>query len=132
LLDAAESGVTGPLNAVGDALPFQRVIETCAGVAGHHGSQVAVDPHFLAEHGVQYWAGPDSLPLWVPPEYRGFGSRSNAAAKSAGMLLRPLQNVTARALAYERKLGLDRERRAGLSPAKEAEILQAWSTTQRS
>jgi uncharacterized protein YbjT (DUF2867 family) len=81
LLDAAESGVTGIFNAVGDPTPFQRVIDTCARVAGHDGEQVPVDPQFLVDHGVQYWAGPESLPLWVPAEYVGFGTRSNAAAK---------------------------------------------------
>ena len=29
------------------------------------------------EHGVDYWAGPDSLPLWLPPGHEGFCARSN-------------------------------------------------------
>ncbi len=127
LVDAAEAGVTGVLNATGDATSFDQVLRVSARVAGHHGRRVAVDPQFLLDHGVQYWAGPDSLPLWVPPDHAGFGDRSNSAAKSAGMLLRPLDNVVARALAYERHLGPDRERRAGLDPVTEARILQAWS-----
>lgn len=127
LLDAAESGVTGALNATGDATPFERVLATSARVAGHRGRRVAVAERFLLDHGVQYYAGPESLPLWVPADWPGFGHRSNAAAKGAGLLLSPLDTVVARALAHERRLGLDRPRRAGLTPDTETRILQAWA-----
>jgi hypothetical protein len=50
-------------------------------------------------------------------------TRSNAAARAAGLELRPLSRTTAAALAWERELGLDRERRAGLSPQRERELL---------
>lgn len=131
LLDAAESGVTGALNATGDATPFERVLATSARIAGHHGRRVAVAEQFLLDHGVQYYAGPGSLPLWVPTDWSGFVHRSNAAAKGAGMLLSPLDTVVARALAHERRLGLDRPRRAGLDPALERQILQDWADRPR-
>jgi 2'-hydroxyisoflavone reductase len=129
LLDAAEGGVAGAYNATGDPVTLGEVLDTAARVAGHHGRMVRVDPAFLVDHGVGYWAGPDSLPLWVPGEDRGFGNRSTSAAKRAGMLLRPLDNTLARVLAYERTAGLDRDRRAGLDPATENRVLDAWQST---
>ena len=70
--------------------------------------------------------GPDSLPLWIiDPEWNAFLDRSNAAAKAAGLRLRPLEQLLAETLDWERGQGLDRERGAGLSKAKEQELLAA-------
>ncbi|QDP96351.1 epimerase [Microlunatus elymi] len=127
LLDSAENRTAGILNAVGDPLPLSQLLDMVAQVAGDHDQQVRIDPAFLVEHGVEYWAGPRSLPLWLPAEYRGFGCRSNAAAGAAGMQLRPLVETAQRSLSYERQLGLDRDRRAGLSVDDELELLSEWS-----
>jgi hypothetical protein len=68
--------------------------------------------------------GPESLPLWLPQsDYAGFMSRRNDAAKAAGLSLRPLRDTVDDALRWERHLGLDRPRKAGLTPAREAELL---------
>ena len=131
LLDAAESEITGIFNAVGDPTPLGQVLDTVAEIAGDHDQRIAVDPAFLVDHGVGYWSGPNSLPLWLPDDYRGFGSRSNAAARAAGMRLRPLDEITGRALGYERELGLDRERRAGLPPDVESRLLSEWKDGQQ-
>jgi hypothetical protein len=70
--------------------------------------------------------GPESLPLWLPqPEYAGFMSRRNAAARAAGLALRPLADTVAATLRRERELGVDRDRRAGLTAGREAELLDA-------
>jgi hypothetical protein len=48
---------------------------------GHDGPVVAAPAEWLAEHGVQEWMGPDSLPLWISdPQWRGFGGHTGAAA----------------------------------------------------
>ncbi|HEY9290660.1 MAG TPA: NAD-dependent epimerase/dehydratase family protein [Microlunatus sp.] len=126
LLDAAESGATGILNSVGDPAPLRQVLDTVSAVAGDHDRQVPVDPAFLVDHQVGYWAGPNSLPLWLPEDYRGFGNRSNTAARAAGMQLRPLADSAHSALSYEVQLGIDRDRRAGLMPDVERRLLAAW------
>ena len=109
-LDAIEAGRTGAFNAVG----------------GYGGEMVAVSPEWLAEQGVAEWSGPESLPLWIiDPEWNAFLDRSNAAAKAAGLRLRPLEQLLAETLDWERGQGLDRERSAGLSKAKEQELLAA-------
>ena len=46
---------------------------------------VVAPEDWLASHGANYWAGPDSLPLWLPPGHEGFATRSNAAARAAGL-----------------------------------------------
>ena len=68
--------------------------------------------------------GPESLPLWLPlPEYAGHPTRDVSRAVAAGLTSRPLEETVRDALRWERHLGLDRERRAGLSQARERELL---------
>lgn len=126
LLHVAENGDAGTFNATGEATPLPQVLRTAARVAGHRGTMITVDPQFLADHGIGYWAGPDSLPLWVPATERGFGNRSIAAAQQHGLRLRPLDETLSRVLDHERTLGLQRDRRAGLDPATEQKVLAAW------
>lgn len=126
LLDAAEQRITGTFDTVTDPEPLQTYLDTAQQVAGHTGRQIPVDPDFLVEHGVGYWAGPESLGLWLPADHTGMSTHTAAAVKQAGVRFRSLREATERALAYERELGLERERRTGLSTAKEAEVLAAW------
>lgn len=126
LLDAAERSVTGILNATGDPGRLGQVLDLVQQAAGHRGSQVPVAPDFLVDQGIGYWSGPESLPLWLPDDYTGFGCRSTAAAKAAGLRLRPLADTVRRTLADERERGLHRERRAGLTPETERRVLSLW------
>ncbi|MDT7556739.1 MAG: hypothetical protein QOI68_1209 [Pseudonocardiales bacterium] len=84
---------------------------------------VAASPSALLDAGVTPWAGPRSLPLWLPPTHHGFLSRDTSPALAAGLTARPLAASASDALAYERSLGLDRPRLAGLSAADEADLL---------
>jgi 2'-hydroxyisoflavone reductase len=123
-LDSAERGLTGAINAVGDRGTFGEWIEASRAVAGYDGEIVAVDTTWLGEQGVAEWSGPESLPLWIAdPEWNAFLDRSNDAAKREGLRLRPLGRLLSETLAWERDQGLDRERGAGLSAAREQELL---------
>jgi hypothetical protein len=84
---------------------------------------VAASPSALLDAGVTPWAGPRSLPLWLPPTHHGFLSRDTSPALAAGLTARPLAASAIDALAYERSLGLDRPRLAGLSAADEDDLL---------
>jgi hypothetical protein len=81
------------------------------------------------EHGIDYWAGPDSLPLWLPPGHDGFCTRSNVAARAAGLATRPWQETVADTLEDERRRGLNRRRKAGLAPATEARLVEELRRT---
>ncbi|MGM9470897.1 NAD-dependent epimerase/dehydratase family protein [Pseudarthrobacter sp. YS3] len=122
ILEAAEQGVTGALNAVGDQVPFGDYIAVAGTASGYQGDVLTAPEAWLVEQGIDYWAGPDSLPLWLPPGHEGFCSRSNLAARAAGLATRPWQDTVADTLLDERTRGLGRHRKAGLSPATEARL----------
>ena len=126
VLAAAGAGVTGTLNAVGEIVPFAAYLEEARQLADAEAEVVAVPGEWLAEHGANYWAGPDSLPLWLPSGQDGFMARSNDAARASGLQLRPWMDTVRDALADERRRGLGRERRAGLSPETERRLLREY------
>ncbi|QDY90885.1 epimerase [Arthrobacter sp. UKPF54-2] len=126
VLAAAAAGVTGALNAVGEPVPFAAYLEESRRLAGGGAEVYPAPPGWLAARGANYWAGPDSLPLWLPPGHDGFAARSNAAARAAGMTLRPWTETLRDTLADERRRGVGRDRKAGLSPAAERRLLQEF------
>ena len=113
------SSATGPVNAIGDVRDLEDVLRTVRAATGHAGPVVVGTEERLVAEGVAYWAGPRSLPLWLPPEMRGFMTRSNARYRDSGGLLRPLDETVERVVADERERGVDRARRAG--PTRTAE-----------
>ncbi len=123
ILLAAEKGVAGALNALGGQVPFGTYLAAARETAGYHGEVLTAQEDWLADQGVAYWAGPDSLPLWLPPGHGGFMARSNRAALARGLQLRPWQETLADTLADERRRGLDRPRKAGLTPETEARLV---------
>lgn len=127
LLDAAEQGIVGTFNALGPSMPFGEWVELSRQVGGHLGPVVRVDPDWLLKQGVSEYAGPESIPMWVVSDgYRGWFARNGAAAVEAGLRHRPRADLLADTLAWEREQGLERSRKAGLSPRRERELLDAW------
>ncbi|MGE5132840.1 MAG: oxidoreductase [Gemmatimonadota bacterium] len=124
LLGAAEAGTTGTYDAVGPQAPFGEWITQSRAVAGHTGPVVAADPAWLLEQGVAEWMGPESLPLWIAGE-DAHAWPSGAAAAAAGLRHRPRADLLTDLLAWERGQGLARDRRAGLSPQRERDLLAA-------
>ncbi|MFK4835306.1 NAD-dependent epimerase/dehydratase family protein [Microbacterium sp. ZW T2_14] len=114
---------TGVVNAVGDPVGLDRLLADAREVAGHTGAVVPAADAWLEAHDVAYWAGPRSLPLWLPADTTGFWTRSNTAYRLLGGRLRPVRETLERTLADERKRGLDRERRAGLTRSDELALL---------
>jgi 2'-hydroxyisoflavone reductase len=129
LVLGAEQRRSGTFNALGDASTVGAVLDAAVAAAGTSPRFVEAPDTWLAEHGVEPWTGPESLPLWLPqPEYAGFMTRDNAAARAAGLRLRPLADTVAAALAWERECGLDRDRTAGLTASRERDLLSALAT----
>lgn len=124
LLRCGRAGTGGVVNAAGPARTLGEVVETCRQVTGSRARPVAASGSWLVEQGVEPWMGPESLPLWLPrPQYSGHPTRDRSRAVAAGLTTRPLAQTVTDVLRWEQELGLDRARRAGLSPARERELL---------
>jgi hypothetical protein len=114
---------------VGHQRSLGEVLTASKRVAGHTGNVVPVDEEWLLEHGVSGWAGPESLPLWIPrsSNFDIFSRRLATRAMESGLSLRPLEDTLEATLEFERDRGVHRERRAGLSPDNERALLAQWS-----
>lgn len=126
LVDGVEHRTSGVFNAASAVLPLAEHLATARAVAGHQGPLQLVSPQWLADEGVQEWAGERSLPLWLNTAgWEGFGARDTSAARAAGLRIRPLADTLADTLAWELQEGPDRPRRAGLSSSDERALVDA-------
>ncbi|HWL02832.1 MAG TPA: NAD-dependent epimerase/dehydratase family protein [Microbacteriaceae bacterium] len=123
IVTSGTGGLAGTFNAVGSEHRFSAVLHSAARVAGYTGELITADDDWLTARGVDYWAGPHGLPLWLPRSESAFARRSRARFVAAGGIERGLEQTLADVLADERERGLSRERRSGLSRAQERRLL---------
>lgn len=127
----AEQRQFGIYNAVGPdyELSTDAMIHGCHAVTGGPLKLTHVSREFLEQQQV------NELPIWVPDvgDYAGFGKVSNAAAIKAGLSFRPLATTVSELLAWFRSQPAERQAtlRAGITRARETELLQAWHAQQR-
>ncbi|MBI5278668.1 MAG: epimerase [Burkholderiales bacterium] len=121
----AEQRITGTFNATGPAKTLRfgdmlRAIDPAAQLTW-------VPADFLAQQGVKPWS---DMPAWVPPqgEMGGMMRADVSRAVAAGLTFRPIAQTARDALDWFRSQPAERQAqpRAGLSAAREAEVLQAW------
>ena len=126
LVAAGETAATGPVNCVGERQRLGDLLDAAHAVAGGRADRVTAGSQWLQDNDVTGWAGPRSLPLWLPwADHAGFGARADGTATALGLARRPVDQTLADTLADEQERGLDRERAAGLSRADELSLLDA-------
>jgi 2'-hydroxyisoflavone reductase len=126
IVRCGEEGITGTFDGVGPRSALGAMLDEIADAVGAPDLRRApMRPEVLAEAGVNPWAGPRSLPLWLPPSHDGLMSRDPAPAAAAGLRCRPVADTARGALAHERTLDPDRTRSAGLTPAEEEALLSS-------
>ncbi|HEY7294576.1 MAG TPA: epimerase, partial [Dehalococcoidia bacterium] len=129
LLRLAAAGDSGVYNATGPArtLSMRDLLETCREVAGSVSRFTWIPDGWLLEAGAGPWI---ELPLWVPEneEYAGFMEVNCRKAIAAGLTYRPLAETVRETLAWDaaRPAEARENPRAGMQPAREAELLARW------
>ena len=123
LVRAAVSRTAGVANAGGETHTFAEHLETVRSVTGFTGAFEVVGEDWLAEHGVEPWMGPRSLPLWLPADAIALNAHDTSLAQQLGLRTRPLADTLADTLAWE--LAEPGERRAGLTDDEERGLLAA-------
>jgi nucleoside-diphosphate-sugar epimerase len=126
----AEDGTTGVYNALGPKAPlsFAGMLYGCRAVTTADVRFTWVDADFLIERGERPYGR--TMPMWQPARGNriGFQQFDLSRPLAAGLTYRPLA-VTARDTLdyhYSRPKERQMELRAGLTPEREAELLQEW------
>jgi 2'-hydroxyisoflavone reductase len=125
VLRCVEQRAVGVMNATGpcDRLEMQQMLSRCQ-IDQTGAKLIWVSDEFLLQQGVQPWS---DIPLWIPdsPDMRGFARISSQRAVAAGLEFRAFEETARDTLAWFRSRH-DQALRAGLSPQREAELLEAW------
>ena len=122
LVDAAETRASGVANVCGATHTLAEHVAVARQVAGGAVVPVPAEDAWLTARDVAYWAGPRSLPLWLPPDAAGMGATSTARAESLGLRRRALVETLADGLAW-REAHPEVDFGAGLTDADERALL---------
>ncbi|GIH20351.1 NAD-dependent epimerase/dehydratase family protein [Rugosimonospora africana] len=127
LVDGTANGLSGVYDGIGAPMPRGEFLTRISAAVGRPDPQLTwVGQEFLAEHGVNPWAGERSLPLWLPlPEYAGFLTRDASPALAAGLAPRDLAETARDTLSWYTGSG-EPQLSSGLTPDDEAVVLASW------
>jgi 2'-hydroxyisoflavone reductase len=125
IVDAAEARTTGVFDGTSQPVARADFLGQLAEGVGTDVDFTWVDQEFLTESKVEPWAGPRSVPVWLPlPEYAGLMAHDVDASYDAGLRTRPLADTARDTLAWVREhpdavvTGLTRD--------EEREVLESW------
>ncbi|MCP3370881.1 NAD-dependent epimerase/dehydratase family protein [Bradyrhizobium cajani] len=124
IVHAAEVGLTGIYDGIGPVRTRGEFLAECASALNPSCKFTWIDRTFLEAHDIRRWAGPRSLPMWLPlPDFAGFMTRDTSPAREAGLTSRP-PAVTAR----DTRSWLRRSNGpvVGLTEDEEKAVLAAW------
>jgi 2'-hydroxyisoflavone reductase len=129
LLERESGGVYNCMTLPG-SVTFETLAEACMAEASAEDAEVVwASEEFLALHEVQPWS---EMPLWIPASsaFARINNTDSRRALAAGLTIRPLHETVRDTLAWarsaEKHLGA---LQAGLSPEREAELLEALKAT---
>jgi 2'-hydroxyisoflavone reductase len=133
-----EKRATGVFNATGPDKPLS-MSEMLYGIKGvtTSGAQFTwVPADFLRAQKVQQWR---DMPVWIAPgpTTQGFSRRNVSKAVAAGLTFRPLAETARDTLEWHKtrpeaeRSALAEGKIAGMSAAREAEVLAAWKASKR-
>lgn len=122
---ATKARLAGPYNATGlnDRLTLGQLLQTCREVSGSDAQFTWVSESFLLENEVGAYV---EMPLWVPAEYASFETFNCQKAIDAGLQFRPLADTVRDTLTWQATRPPNYQWRGGLTPQREAELLQKW------
>ena len=127
ILDAAEGGVTGPVNLVNPEghTTTRNLLESVVAVTGGRAELVWVDPEAIESAGIDRWA---ELPGWIPPgpERAGLIRTDVGRALATGLRCRPVVETVADTWAWLTGSGGIPASPPGIDPAKERAVIAAW------
>ncbi len=126
IVTCAEKQLTGVYDASGPVTRLGDLVEQVAEAVDGDTSVVWAPADFLLERDVTHWAGPRSLPLWLPEDALGMTSHDVSAAFDAGLTTRPIGETAVDTLAWLR--ATPDAPRTGLSRAEEQDLLDDWHT----
>lgn len=129
IIRMAEQKATGIFNAVGpkSKLTIKGMLEGIKAAEKSNAQFTWADAEFLAAQKVAPWS---DMPVWVPPhgDEAGFAEISIKRALDKGLTFRTLADTVQATLEWFHKQTPERQAkmRAGITAAREAEVLAAW------
>ena len=129
-----EQGTTGIFNATGpkSTLTMQGMLDGIKKVTKANSTFTWVDADFLAAQKVSPWS---DMPVWIPPrgEEAGFSMININKALSKGLTFRSVPDTTQATLDWFKKQTAERQSklRAGITAARETEVLAAWHASKK-
>jgi 2'-hydroxyisoflavone reductase len=126
IIHMAEKKQAGVYNATGPAttLTMAQLLETCRTALGSDATFTWAPDQWLLEQKVGVWM---EMPLWIPDgPSDGFMFADIRKALAAGLTFRPLAETVRDTVAWDQTRPAELQRRAGLKPEREAELLALW------
>jgi 2'-hydroxyisoflavone reductase len=133
IVTVVEGGHKGVYNAVGPSSPeLATVLEAVRAGVGSDVRLTWIDQPWLAKNGAGEWK---DFPLAVSEndEQSGFAHVNAARAVARGLRFRPLAETAKDTLAWWNAQSEERraQKRPGISPEREAELLEKWHASQK-
>src|SRR5262245_32496362 len=124
IVHAAQAQLTGIFDGIGPSRTRGELLAECAAALGSSCTFTWFDRAFLEQQDVRRWAGPRSLPLWLPlPDFAGFATRDTTPARAAGLTVRALSETARDTLDWLRAAD---GAVVGLTIDEEKDVLAAW------